>query len=243
MMKTQLLCLFFVLPHQLSLACVHLEFGTPSNSDQILCREGYAIGYNYSRRLADWAAYRLTPEIINGTADRQNGFRVDTSIPKLFRVPPASYLGSGYDRGHLAPSESLDLTEAINSETLLLSNMAPQLAGLNRGVWKGLENRERKWTIERGESYVYIGMLYEGKIKYIDKSVPIPSHFFKVIYSPTDGEAIAYLFPHERISTRDLDEYLVSINEIEVRSGLNILSNLDDREEERIESTAQERQW
>jgi len=36
-----------------------------------------------------------------------------------------------------------DASIQMNSETFLLSNMVPQLPGLNRAGWKGLENRER----------------------------------------------------------------------------------------------------
>ena len=41
----------------------HLLIGVPGKSDQILCRLGYAIGYDYSRKSAEWVAYVLSPQI------------------------------------------------------------------------------------------------------------------------------------------------------------------------------------
>ncbi|MBM5314338.1 DNA/RNA non-specific endonuclease, partial [Vibrio parahaemolyticus] len=44
----------------------HLDKGIPSsNSDQFLCRDGYAVGYNYNTKNADWVAYHITAESVN----------------------------------------------------------------------------------------------------------------------------------------------------------------------------------
>lgn len=129
----------------------HFAFGIPSQSDQLLCRTGYALGYNYSRKSADWVAYRLTPAIHDdGNVDRQNEFRADTELPAIYQTTPTDYVEPVFDQGHLANSESLDDTITMNSETFLMSNMTPQLPGLNSAGWKGLENRERRWTDNRG---------------------------------------------------------------------------------------------
>ncbi len=65
----------------------HLVHGTPSQSDQILCRDGYALGYSYSRKTADWVAYRLTPGIHDdGNVPRQNDFRPDDDLPLIYRT-------------------------------------------------------------------------------------------------------------------------------------------------------------
>ncbi len=164
----------------------HLLYGIPKESDQLLCRRRYALGFNYSRKSADWVAYRLTPEIHNsGSVQRRNDFRADQDLPAIYRKQLGDFEEPVFDRGHLANSASLDATVSMNSETFLLSNMIPQLPGLNRAAWLGLENRERKWTDQRGELYVYTGVLFEGdRLSFIGNRVPIPTHFFKVIYDP-----------------------------------------------------------
>ena len=223
----------------------HLVHGTPAQSDQILCRTGYALGYNYSRKTADWVAYRLTPAIHNdGNVERQNDFRADPDLPALYQTTPADYVEPVFDQGHLANSESLDDTLAMNSETFLMSNMTPQLPGLNSAGWKGLENRERKWTDTRGELFIYAGPLFEGGLpSFIGNSVPVPTHFWKVIYDSQAQEAIAFIFPHRRVLTSELSALLVSVNEVEIRSGLNFFTPLADNVEEAIERNQPLTQW
>ena len=46
---------------EVSSSCLsHVLAGVPYQSDQILCREGYSVGYNYQTKLADWVMYSLT---------------------------------------------------------------------------------------------------------------------------------------------------------------------------------------
>ena len=73
----------------------HFAFGIPSQSDQLLRRTEYAVGYNYSRKTADWVAFRLTPAIHDdGNVDRQDDFRADTELPAIYQTTPADYSAS-----------------------------------------------------------------------------------------------------------------------------------------------------
>lgn len=76
----------------------HLAFGDLGGADQILCRNGYALGYSYSRKGASWVAYRLTPEIHDSTnVDRQDDFRADGELPAQYRTTPEDYDEPVYD--------------------------------------------------------------------------------------------------------------------------------------------------
>ena len=223
-------------------ACPHLEQGKPKVSDFVACREGYAIGYSYTLKSADWVVYRLEKE--DGVVvDRQNDFRPDKDMPEAYQTTPADYEEPVYDMGHLANSESLDGTITENSETFLMSNMTPQLPGFNRAIWKGLENRERKWADKKGVVFVYMGPLYESSSNVIGNNVLVPSAFWKIIYDPAADDAIAFLIPHQKLKTGMLSEYLVSIDEIETASGLDFFSVFDSVQQSGLESKAQVRQW
>ncbi len=64
----------------------HLKLGMPGDSDQLLCRLGYAIGYDYEKKSAVWVAYRLTHQIhSSGNVPRQNNFRADSELPANHR--------------------------------------------------------------------------------------------------------------------------------------------------------------
>jgi DNA/RNA endonuclease G (NUC1) len=50
------------------------------------------------------------------------------------------YRFSGYDLGHLTPSDITSYDKVTNHNSFSLYNQAPQLAGFNRGKWARLEN-------------------------------------------------------------------------------------------------------
>ena len=222
--------------------CPHLELGIPKDSDQVLCREGYALGYNYNLKSAEWVSYRLERETSPGV-ERIDSFRVDPDIPKRYRTEPADYDEPVYHLGHLANAESIDRTLSASSETFMMSNIVPQLPGHNVGIWKGLENRERKWADLRGVVYVFQGVLYEGRLKFIGNKVPVPTSFWKVVYDPRRKEAISYLIPHKKLYTKSLSKYRVSVDKIESRAGIDLLSYLPLDLQNKIEFNAQPKTW
>jgi len=76
-------------------------------------------------------AYRFTPEGVNKKFKLLNKFREYTEIPVQYRSTLSDYKGSGYDRGHMAASATLDNSYDAMVESFLLSNMTLQLPGLN----------------------------------------------------------------------------------------------------------------
>jgi endonuclease G len=69
-------------------------------------------------------------------------------------VRPTDYTGSGYDRGHIAPSADRTRNEADNSSTFLMTNMMPQVPEVNRGVWGDLEEYCRELVQQGKELYI-----------------------------------------------------------------------------------------
>jgi len=223
-------------------ACPHLELGTPAASDQILCREGYALGYSYALKSAEWVAYRLERETRPGVV-RQDSFRPDPDLPVRYQTTPADYDEPVYHQGHLANSESIDRTVTANAETFLMSNIVPQLPRHNTGIWKGLENRERKWADRFGEVWVFQGVLYEPQPETIGNRVPVPDAFWKVVYEPQGQRAISYLIPHRPLYTRDLPRYRTSVDVIEAAAGMDLLSSLPTEQQAQIEAKPEPYQW
>ena len=66
--------------------------------------------------------------------------------------------------------------------------------------------------------------------------------FYKVIYDPVSQDAIAFIVPHTNISRSDLPRFIVSVDEVEQRTGLDFNSLLDDAIENDIEDDI-ERMW
>ncbi len=110
-----------------------MRYGVPA-ADQILFNRHYVIGYSYYFRQAKWA---LEVVNVNDTSIvRADNFRADLRVPERFRADLANYQDSGYDRGHLVASSNQKNSDLQNSETFLLSNIAPQDPQFNRKVWR-----------------------------------------------------------------------------------------------------------
>lgn len=139
----------------------------------------------------------------------------------------------------MSPAGDMRWDEQAMSESFYLSNMIPQVGvGMNRGIWKDLEGKVRLWALERGELYIYTGPIYadSAKPKTIGSNkVGVPSHIYKIIFDPIKIEAIAYIMPNKKLKTKDMPNYIVSIREIEKKTGLNFLSTLNQRVQDVVE--------
>ncbi len=212
-----------------------LRYGAPV-CDQILTGRHFSIGYSWYFRLAKW-----TLEIINRDRElvndmdmvqRLDNFRADARIPKRFRAGLKAYSGSGFDRGHLVASANQDLQDIQNSETFLLSNMAPQQPGFNRGIWARLEREIRELDAREStlETYVltcpvfYFGevveMIGEEQADY-GISVPVPHAFIKsVLAENRRGRLRLWTFKIPNAAqTGPLEDFLVKTYDAEQRVG------------------------
>ncbi len=231
------LAVVFSLPTFAQTCGKHLDVGLPSEQpDQLLCRDGYAVGYNYQTKNADWVAYHITAESVNASYKRSNSFKEDSELPDYARSTLADYSGSGYDRGHLAPSATMDFSQDSMKQSFLMSNMSPQLPGFNRVGWRILEEHVRDLANEYNELYVITGPIYQGNENTIGNNVIIPSAFYKVILDPAFNEAIAFIVPHRDVSSSELASFVTTIDAVEQQTGLDFFSLIADSTEESMEA-------
>ena len=224
----------------------HIKYGAPGRDGVLLCRLGYALSHNSSRKVADWVAYRLTREKMAGTHPRSNNFRADPDLDAGKRSEKKDYKGSGFDRGHMAPAAAMKWDARAMSESFLLSNMAPQVGpGFNRGIWRSLESRVRDWTRARGELDVVTGPIYLANADSTigSNQVAVPTHFYKAIFDPTRVEGIAFILPNKKLKTKDLPTFIRSIDDIEDQTGLDFLAELEDTVEAIVEANIQPKMW
>ncbi|MFB2862219.1 DNA/RNA non-specific endonuclease [Aeromonas sp. MdU4] len=213
----------------------HVRFGLPSESDQKLCREGYAVGYNYDYKVADWVSYRMTAKSAQGTAPRKDAFAEDKEIPAAYRATLSDYYKSGYTRGHQAPAADMRTSAKSMKESFLLSNMTPQISTLNSGAWARLEKMVRDWAITRKDVQVITGPIFTHSEESIGQGVAIPSAYYKIVMDPAKLQAIAFILPHEKVATSELANYRVSVSEVEEQTDLNFFSDMPEEQQETLE--------
>ncbi|HSN50789.1 MAG TPA: DNA/RNA non-specific endonuclease [Bacteroidales bacterium] len=240
--------LVFIFPVWASFAqtdqILHPELPATTPSDIILHHTGYTLRYDSSFHLARWVAYELTAEETVPIAERNNRFVPDPFLPSG-SASNADYDKSGYDKGHLAPSADMCYSSLTMQESFYLSNMSPQDPGFNRGIWKQLEEQVRNWAVGEKKVYVVTGpVLSKGLASIGDNQITIPRYFYKVILDYTQPvlKGIGFIMPNER-SALPLKYFAVSIDSVEMVTGLDFFYQLPDEQEKVIESKADPDKW
>jgi endonuclease G len=138
---------------------------------------------------------------------RNDKFIPDPKLPVESNVG-GDYVGSGFDRGHLAPAADQQcLGDAVMAESFYFTNMAPQYPGLNRGQWKALEDHVRKLTLQHDSVFVQAGCVGE---KHKVKSLSVPTHCWKTVHVRATKETTHYVFENVPQKTITFTSHAVS---------------------------------
>jgi endonuclease G len=222
------------------------KLGIPGQQGELLCRKGYLLAHSAEHKTPIWVIEHLTAEKAKGSIPRPDKFTPDPDLEEGERAELADYKNSGYDKGHMAPAADMRWDQQAMIECFFLSNMVPQVGkGMNQGIWKNLEEYIRKWAIDRDELYIFTGPIYEdGVIKTIGKNkVAVPTHLYKIVYDPNKAEAIAFIMPNEKLESKNMPNYIVTIRDVENKTGLDFLSNLDKQVQDVIETKKAKGLW
>ncbi|MBI1387778.1 MAG: hypothetical protein GC154_04965 [bacterium] len=239
----------------------HLPFGVPrsatdATNEFLLCQKDYIIGYDGDLREPIWTAYRLTKADVENGVARKDCFREDPRLDPAQRSTCDDYDEPVFDRGHLAPSGDLRMSEEASINSTILSNITPQHDCFNRVIWQWLETYVREWALAKDEIFVISGCIYDkdgdgarddddaaSRVKPLGR-VAIPTHFYKIIlHARTNGfiDVMVFLLPHldRDMQTSAFPAYLArhvtSIDDIESRTGLDFLNGLHERKEAAVE--------
>jgi endonuclease G len=155
-MKIKSITLIITLILCISIASSAQDLLPTSTTGQIVRHTYYTLSYSEKDEQPEWVYYELTPALIIGKQKRKGVFRQDSLITSI-SAQPLDYLHSGYDLGHLCPAGDMKLNHASMSESFFMSNISPQKPAFNRGIWKKLETKVRKWAITEGRLYVVTG--------------------------------------------------------------------------------------
>jgi DNA/RNA endonuclease G (NUC1) len=94
------------------------------------------------------------------------------------------YIRTGYDLGHLTPSNITSYNDSTNYISFSLFNQAPQVAAFNRGKWSKLEAKVVKTlTLDKTNAIIVTGVIYNNNKKiYLNKSrIKIPMAYYKIV--------------------------------------------------------------
>ncbi len=241
------------------------EFGDPtpaSNSnpnDLLISRNQYVVSYNESRGTPNWVSYELDSRQF-GPQDRCNCFTADPNLPGDKQIFTSDYTNGGFDRGHMTRSADRTTANVENATTFYLTNVVPQQADLNQGVWAQFEDFVGD-SAEKGRAvYIITGPLYskthgltflknEGKVAVPDstwKIAIIGPRIGGVPFKLTDIQTwddlagltvLAVNMPNVAGVRNDpWQKYLTTIDKIEAATGYDFLSLLQTSYQDAVEA-------
>ncbi|MDB4876641.1 MAG: non-specific endonuclease [Gemmatimonadetes bacterium] len=232
------------------------EFGDPtlastSNpNDLLIVRPQYTLSYNESRGTPNWVSYELDARQMVAGQDRCNCFTADPNLPADKQILTSDYTNGGFDRGHMTRSADRTASNVENATTFYLTNVVPQQADLNQGVWAQFENALADSARAGRAVYIVTGPLYSRShaLTFIknEGKVAIPDSTWKVAFigpinggvpfthnglqTLTDVQGITLLavnMPNVAgVRNNPWAMYLTTVDKIEAATGLDFLSVL-----------------
>lgn len=219
-------------------------------NDFLIQRPQYTISYNQSRGTPNWVSYELDARHIVVGADRCNCFTADPLLPAAKQIFTSDYTSGGYDRGHMARSLDRTASNGENARTFYLTNIVPQHADLNQGVWANFENILGDSARLGGKAvYIITGPHYNAGASLVflkgEGKVAIPDSTWKValiVKRRADGTpyditslagwnnfdsvtVLAVMMPNRAGVRGDpWQMYLRTVDQVEATTGLNFLS-------------------
>jgi endonuclease G, mitochondrial len=227
-----------------SVSSTGFDYLPTSTTNQLIQHRYFTLSYDEGAEQAEWVAYELKKEYVKTNDLKRPYFIAD---PKVITGSAdwRNYKKSGYDKGHLCPAADMKFEADAFRETFYTSNIAPQLPEFNGGIWNRLEQKVRYWALRYDGVYVVTGGVLKSSAKTIgEEKVVVPEYFYKIVLDNSSGtyKMIAFLIPNQK-SDKPLFNYVVSVDSLEKRTGIDFFSKLDNQLEDDLEKRSDYRSW
>jgi len=223
----------------------------PIGKTELIFRDGYVLEHSSEWKVPYWVCESLELSELNGSAPRKEAFAPDDKLTPGLRAELADYKGSGFDRGHQAPAGDQTKSAQRKADTFFLSNMVPQNGNQNQQIWAALEDTVRGWaaTSVATDVKVITGPVFHTKddlekgfstIDTIGKdNVAVPKALYKIVVGTFGGQrkAVAFIIDNKPQGRPfDFTKFIVTVQEIEERTGFNYMPGLDIGDRVRLET-------
>lgn len=208
--------------------------------------EGFTVWLDCSKRGA--VKFRYNAQRDQGNFKRHQKLDLDPNVPRRCQqTSTASYKHPAhkYDLGHFASANRLDYSKEAIKQSDYMTNILPQAANMNRGAW--LLTEKIVECYRDIDELLAIGGVIWGDNPADDyfvqsHGVKTPDAFWKLIIRGKD-RVIAWIVPNSKDdSKKRLDQYLVSVQELEQRTGEKFLEVPEFRRSEKPEVSSGLRQ-
>ncbi|MFL6673694.1 MAG: DNA/RNA non-specific endonuclease [Massilia sp.] len=196
-----------------------------------LCYGVFGVMHSGVTRTPLWSAEHLQADNVEAAQElsRENSFHPEPRLPPSQRAELADYARSGFDRGHMSPNGDMPDRQS-QRESFTLANMVPQDGENNRRLWAGIEGAVRKMARKEGALYVITGPAFLGTNLRKVGNVLVPSHLYKVVYSPRQKAGAAWFVENRA----EAEPSVIPVAELERIVGIDLLPSLSEQQKERM---------
>ncbi len=204
----------------------------------------YAVAFDTEKKIPAWVAWKTGAANL-GKTPRCNCWAPAPELASAAQPDEQSYAHSGFDRGHLCPSDERTANGDDNRETFRFINIVPQVHEPNAGAWAALE-RELVARVRAGATiYSFAGPI-PGRGGWTSTRLWVPQALFKVVVgfggSPPPGATrtatawgLAVAIPNAPTATQSWESYRTTIREVEDRTGFDFANALSREEQDALE--------
>lgn len=201
-------------------------YGCPqggSAENHLILRPIYALSYNTRNKVADWAAYRITPGSIGIASSLSREPVVDNFVADTLKESDFENAEElGFIRAQLVPLVNFAGTPYWR-DVNYLSNAVARSQSLSQGAWYGLEWSIRNLVNREDEVYIVTGPIFRESPEVsslITRNIHrVPDAFFKIVVS-ADNRVTAFIFDQNLPVHVHHCDNRASIEEIESATGL-----------------------
>ena len=219
----------------------------------------YSLEWDNAKIANRWTCYELHEGNSMSQTGRHDDFKADPEVAVSSQL--ADYSNSGFSRGHLCPSADRQCSVDQNKQTFFLTNMQPQYQNHNGGLWSNLETLVRDYATDDSKTQGHCDTLYLVKAATITDKVTIndaqvdgiyaekcngklivPKYFYMALLhynKATDTyHALAFWTEHTNVGDKNKNygDYVITIDELEKRTGIDFFCNPPDEIENYVES-------
>ncbi len=232
----------------------------------------YSVEWDCEKKSQRWSCYqmyykftgnagRYDPDTNPGNHSGEPQYPFDPKLPdgSYYVKQGDGYISdyfyrSGFDHGHIIPSADRQYSKEANYQTFYMSNMQPQYNKFNAKLWSDMEAKVRAWSSKSASNtdtlYVCKGGTIDNEnqiLTRIQGKQIVPKYFFMALLMKNNMgyRAIAFWAEHENVdrSGDNLANYVISIDELESRTGIDFFCNLPDDIENHVEANVALSAW
>lgn len=222
----------------------------------------YSVEWDSSIRAQRWTCYDLNKKNVatNGNTRKSlwpdgDPWAYDPDVAKSDQQATYSELSKSYypgsttayyEKGHICPSMDRLNSKDANEQTYYMTNILPMVANFNGKLWQKMETQVNTWgkALADGDTiFVCKGGTIDKADQILGKTIGnhvVPKYFFIALYAKTSTgqKMLGFWAEHlnEDKSGDALKGYVVSIDELEQKTGIDFFCNLSDTLEEQLES-------